>query len=196
MRELLLAREEVHWLVCLFTQAQITIFLLFAYIKVSTFQEYQNMSQSTKKQGTSIVLFPLWVFIFCLCLNGCTVLNINSFHFGKLGKKEQGQAVKYEICSGKNMPERLQKIIEERKKKPGTFAYKNSKYTYLVVCYGEKSYSGYSVRVEQCWKDKEQLYLETQLIGPAAGEEVVETLTYPFLVVRCGRTELLCRIES
>ena len=67
------------------------------------------MSQSTKKQGTSIVLFPLWVFIFCLCLNGCTVLNINSFHFGKLGKKEQGQAVKYEICSGKNMPERLQK---------------------------------------------------------------------------------------
>ena len=84
----------------------------------------------------------------------------------------------------------------ERKKKPGTFAYKNSKYTYLVVCYGEKSYSGYSVRVEQCWKDKEQLYLETQLIGPAAGEEVVETLTYPFLVVRCGRTELLCRIES
>ncbi len=96
MRELLLAREEVHWLVCLFTQPQITIFLLFAYIKVSTFQEYQNMSQSTKKQGTSIVLFPLWVFIFCLCLNGCTVLNINSFHFGKLGKKEQGQAVKYE----------------------------------------------------------------------------------------------------
>ena len=85
------------------------------------------------------------MFIFCLCLNGCTVLNINSFHFGKLGKKEQGQAVKYEICSGKNMPERLQKIIEERKKKPGTFAYKNSKYTYLVVCYGEKSYSGYSV---------------------------------------------------
>ena len=70
MRELLLAREEVHWLVCLFTQPQITIFLLFAYIKVSTFQEYQNMSQSTKKQGTSIVLFPLWVFIFCLCLNG------------------------------------------------------------------------------------------------------------------------------
>ena len=132
--------------------------LLFSFclhiFKVSTFQEYQNMSQSTKKQGTSIVLFPLWVFIFCLCLNGCTVLNINSFHFGKLGKKEQGQAVKYEICSGKNMPERLQKIIEERKKKPGTFAYKNSKYTYLVVCYGEKSYSGYSVRVEQCWKDK------------------------------------------
>ena len=87
------------------------------------------------------------------------------------------------------MPERLQKIIEERKKKPGTFAYKNSKYTYLVVCYGEKSYSGYSVRVEQCWKDKEQLYLETQLIGPAAGEAVNEVETYPVIVLKMERRE-------
>ena len=88
------------------------------------------------------------------------------------------------------------RLLKREKRNREHLAYKNSKYTYLVVCYGEKSYSGYSVRVEQCWKDKEQLYLETQLIGPAAGEEVVETLTYPFLVVRCGRTELLCRIES
>lgn len=135
--------------------------------------------------------------IVCIFLNGCTAaLNIDGFHFGKLGGRKRGQTVKYEICAEKNIPERLQKILEERKKKPGTFAYKNSRYTYLVVCYGEKSYSGYSIRVEECWKDKEQLYLETQLIGPAAGEEVVETLTYPFLVIRCDRTELLCRIQS
>ena len=88
------------------------------------------------------------------------------------------------------MPHRLQKIIEDRKNRPGTFAYKNSKYTYLVVCYGEKPYSGYSIRIEECWKDKEQLYLKTQLIGPSAGEEIIETRTCPFLVVRCERTEI------
>ena len=154
------------------------------------------MPQRLKNKPHRTVLFFTYIILLCLFLNACTALNIDGFHFGKLGKRQQGQTVKYEICTEKNMPERLQKILEERKKKPGTFAYKNSRYTYLVVCYGEKSYSGYSVRVEQCWKDKEQLYLETQLIGPAAGEEVVETLTYPFLVVRCGRTELLCRIES
>ena len=92
------------------------------------------------------------------------------------------------------MPHRLQKIIEDRKI-PGTFfAYKNSKYD--PVCYGEKPYSGYSIRIEECWKDKEQLYLKTQLIGPSAGEEIIETRTCPFLVVRCERTEQLCRIES
>ena len=76
------------------------------------------------------------------------------------------------------------------------FPHKNSKYTYLVVCYGEKPYSGYSIRIEECWKDKEQLYLKTQLIGPSSGEEIIETRTCPFLVVRCERTEQLCRIES
>ena len=116
MRELLLAREEVHWLVCLFTQPQITIFLLFAYIKVSTFQEYQNMSQSTKKQGTSIVLFPLWVFIFCLCLNGCTGLNINRFHLGKRATNPPGQPVTFQICRGNNIPPRLHTIIEATKR--------------------------------------------------------------------------------
>lgn len=154
------------------------------------------MPQHLKNKPHRAALFFTYIIILCLSLNACTALNLDGFHFGKLGKKQQGQTVKYEICTEKNIPERLQKILEERKKKPGTFAYKNSRYTYLVVCYGEKPYSGYSVRVEQCWEDKEQLYLETQLIGPAAGEEVVETLTYPFLVVRCGRTELLCRIES
>ena len=143
---------------------------------------------------TAVSLFLM--FTVCICINGCTAtVNIDGFQLGKLGERKKRQEVKYEICAEKNMPERLQKILEEREKKPGTFAYKNSRYTYLVVCYGEKSYSGYSIQVEECWKDKEQLYLETQLIGPKAGEEVVETLTYPFLVVRCERTELLCRIQ-
>ena len=151
------------------------------------------------QQTLTLVRLSLFMVTVCLCITliGCTnTFHIDGFHLAKLGKREQGQAVNYEICAEKNIPERLQKILEERKKQPGTFAYKNSKYTYLVVCDGEKPYSGYSVRVEQCWKDKEQLYLQTQLIGPAAGEEVIEAITYPFLVVRCARTERLCRIES
>lgn len=156
------------------------------------------MSQGEKIEKHHITIpatVILLIFLVCMYLTGCTNINIASFHFGRLGKKEQGQAVKYEICTEKNLPEHLQNLLEKRKKNPGTFAYKNSRYTYLVVCYGEKPYSGYSVQVEECWKDGEQLYLETQLIGPAAGEEIIETLTYPFLVVRCERTELLCRIE-
>ncbi len=158
---------------------------------------YRDVERKIHQIARKIAGILFLMCVVCICINGCTgALSIDGFHFGKLGGRKKGQEVKYEICAEKNIPERLQKILEERKKKPGTFAYKNSRYTYLVVCYGEKSYSGYSIRVEECWKDKEQLYLETQLIGPEAGEEVVETLTYPFLVIRCRRTELLCRIQS
>lgn len=157
---------------------------------------YQNIHHRIYRVIFRIMLLPL-IFLTCFYATCCSnFLNINHFHLTKLGKTKARQEVHYEICAQKNMPERLQKLLEQKKKNPGTFAYKNARYTYLVVCYGEKPYSGYSIRVEQCWKDKEQLYLETQLIGPAAGEEVIETMTCPFLVVRCERTELLCRIES
>ena len=165
--------------------------------KSNSTKSESTKNKNTKNQKIIRKIFLLCLFVSCICTVGCAShLNIDGFHLDKLGKKEQGQQVKYEVCTGKTIPERLQKILEERKKKPGTFAYKNSKYTYLVVCYGEKTYSGYSICVEECWKDEEQLYLKTQLIGPSADEEVVETLTYPFLVIRCGRTDLLCRIES
>ena len=129
----------------------ITIFVSAAYIKISAFEEYLKMHQDIqyKIYQTAVLLFLM--FIVCICINGCTAtVNIDGFHLGKLGERKKGQEVKYEICTEKNMPERLQKILEERKKKPGTFAYKNSRYTYLVVCYGEKQYSGYSIRVEEC----------------------------------------------
>lgn len=155
------------------------------------------MVQSARKQIYRIVRYFIWTIIVIIYITACTpTFPVNEFRISKLGNKNNNQEVKYEICTEKNTPKRLQSLLEKRKKYPGTFAYKNSKYTYLIVCYGEKPYSGYSIRVEECWKDKEQLYLKTQLIGPAAGEEVIETLTWPFLVVRCGRTEHLCRIES
>ena len=81
------------------------------------------------------------------------------------------------------------------KEKPGTFTWKNSMYTYLVVCYGRQKYSGYSIRVEECTMRKESLYLRTQLIGPSAGEPVTETETFPWIVVRCDQTEAICIIE-
>lgn len=133
------------------------------------------------------VLFFMCVGLLCGCVSG--------FHF-EWNKEEALQKESYTICEESSQPKRLKELLKERKKKPGSFAYKNSQYTYLVVCYGPKDYSGYSVRVEECAKNSQMLYLRTQLLGPSASEDVVETQTFPYIVVRCARTELLCRIES
>lgn len=101
----------------------------------------------------------------------------------------------YEICVKEQLPGELQKTIEEKKKKACTFSFHDSKYTYLIVCYGEKKYAGYSIRVEECSKGNQVLYMRTQLIGPSAGEPIAERKNWPYLVVRCKRTDSLCLIE-
>lgn len=106
------------------------------------------------------------------------------------------EKVEYVICKESNLPEQLQELMKEKKKKSCTFTFSNSMYTYLVVCYGSRPYSGYSVRIEECSRTPEALYLRTQLIGPSAREPVVETETFPCLVLRCEKVDILCIIDS
>lgn len=132
------------------------------------------------------VIFGI-VAMLCLSLWGCVKkLDLN-------GKKEE---IEYAICKDSNLPEQLQELLEERKKKPGTFTYRNSTYLYLVVCYGKKEYSGFSVKIEECWKSEEILFLRTQLMGPAVGEKIIETETFPYIVVRCRQMDVFCMIDS
>lgn len=125
--------------------------------------------------------------IFCVSIcYGC----------GKNLAGEEKEKVEYTICKDSSLPTQLKETLEQMKKRSGTFTYKNSMYTYLVVCYGSQSYSGYSIQIEECSKSKDALYLKTQLIGPSGSEPIMETETFPYIVIRCERTELLCIIEA
>ena len=114
-------------------------------------------------------------------------------HLQMNGPKEK---VEYDICKDSNLPAQLQTLLEEKKQEVCTFVYRNSMYIYLVVCYGRKEYSGCSVKIEECWKSEDTLFLRTQLMGPAAGEEVARTPTCPYLVVRCRQMDVFCVIEA
>ena len=93
--------------------------------------------------------------VLCLAAWGCVrTLNLN-------GQKKN---VEYVICKDSNLPDQLKTLLEEKKKNPGTFTYRNSRYIYLVVCYGKRAYSGYSVKIEECWRSEETLFLRTQLM--------------------------------
>lgn len=111
-------------------------------------------------------------------------------------RKDRGQRVDYVLCQSGHMPGELEKMIEENKEEGGAFAYKNSMYTYLVVCYGMRESSGYSIRVEECRRTDGVLFLRTQLMGPEEGELAAKEKTFPYIVVRCKRTEDFCMIET
>lgn len=111
-------------------------------------------------------------------------------------KETSGQNVEYELCQTGHMPKELEIMIEEKKKEGCAFSYKNSMYTYMVVCYGLRESSGYSIRVEECSRANGILFLRTQLIGPEEGELAAKKNTWPYIVVRCRRTEDICMIET
>ncbi|MCI6858694.1 MAG: protease complex subunit PrcB family protein [Eubacterium sp.] len=161
-------------------------------VKKNPVRKGKGKMEKSKRMGIRVLIILLGTSVGIL--TGCA--KKSEKFFLHIHQEEQGKKEPFMICRKENQPERLQKLIKDRKKLPCTFCYKNSRYTYLVVCYGEKSYSGYSIRVEECRKTSQQLYLKTSLIGPSQKKEVVEVRTYPYIVVRCLRTELLCKIDS
>ena len=62
-------------------------------------------------------------------------------------------------------------------------------YTYVVAGYGTRETSGYSIKVNDVYTGDNALYIDLNLIGPAAGEAVNEVETYPVIVLKMERRE-------
>lgn len=108
----------------------------------------------------------------------------------------KGKEVNYEICKKGHIPENLNVFIQSAKKNPCCFTLKDSENLYIVVCYGEKKYSGYSIQVKQFTREKGVLRVKTNLKGPSNMEPAVKEKNWPFIVLKCKRTDSLCIIES
>ena len=67
--------------------------------------------------------------------------------------------------------------------------YTTKDYTYVVAGYGTRETSGYSIKVNNVYTGDNALYIDLNLIGPAAGEAVNEVETYPVIVLKMERRE-------
>ena len=142
-----------------------------------------------RRPGTAVVLRAAVVLFLLagMALLAACVHDLNT--------EEKSEKAEYVICDENHLPEQLQALLAENKKKPATFTYSSTMYLYLVVCYGAKEYGGYSVRVEEMRRSGDTIYLRTQLQGPSSSEPVVRTETYPWIVLRCARTDAFCVID-
>ncbi len=153
-----------------------------------------KITAKTKKKRTGKTGMMIMWFLAIGLLGG--IFFLVCVERKELSNQKDRENVEYVICEDSHLPEQLKKLLKEKEKKPGTFTYRNSLYLYLVVCYGEKPYSGYSIKVEDCHRTKDVLYLRTQLLGPAKGESITKTPTCPRLVLRCRKIKALCIIDS
>ncbi len=99
-------------------------------------------------------------------------------HTEKLGDLE------YTVLSPDEFPQELAETIEEKKQKVFRVTYTDNGYLYICVGYGEQETGGYSISVDEIYETANGIYLDTTLIGPQAGEDISQTPSYPYLVIK------------
>ena len=124
----------------------------------------------------------LLFLLFCLgqivVLTGC-----------RTEKKEEGKKdLEFQIVSGKEIPEEMQRQIEAQKEEPFWITYGDQESLYAGRGYGRKETSGCSVCVDTCCEGGELIYIHTSLIGPdqdaEESEDRSEPSDTPYVVVK------------
>lgn len=89
----------------------------------------------------------------------------------------------YTVVEYEELPRELQELIEERKEEPFKLSFGEEGYLYIARGYGKQAGGGYSITVANAYETKEEIYFETNLMGPTdTGEPKGET--YPYIVIK------------
>ena len=134
------------------------------------------------KKIISLLLLPI---LMC-SISGCD-LGI------KLGDTYKGAGEKvrdldYTILSEERIPKELLPLMEERQEEAFEMTYSDKEFLYICIGYGRQEYSGHSIVVNNLFLGEKGILIDTSLIGPEAGKEKINTVQYPYIVVK---TELM-----
>lgn len=141
---------------------------------------YDNRENICVGQGMGRRVFILILTGILLGLTGCSVEKLDT---------EKKKNLDFTVVDADEIPQELAGEIEAEKKTPMKLTYTDKGYLYIVEGYGSQESSGYSVKVSQVYETENALYLETELIGPAHGEEVVNKETCPYVAVKLEYNE-------
>ena len=97
---------------------------------------------------------------------------------------EKIRDIEFTVVEQEHIAEELKEMIAEKETIPMKLTYADKGELYIVEGYGEQNYSGYSIEVSECFETENAIYLHTNLIGPTKEEKVVETKTYPYIVIK------------
>ena len=121
-----------------------------------------------------IMLAVIGASILCL-FSGCSVEKMST---------EKIRDIEFTVLDEEQIPEELEKRMSETREKSFKYTYADRGALYIAVGYGARDTSGYSIEVKELYETKNAIYIHTNLIGPANEEKIVESTTYPYIVVK------------
>lgn len=116
-------------------------------------------------------------------LSICILLTLSACAAEKIGT-EKIRDIDFTVIKEEDIPEELQTMIKETEKQVFKLTYADQGALYIAEGYGEQPTSGYSIQVKDCFETKNAIYVHTNLMGPSKEEKIVETKTYPYIVIK------------
>lgn len=119
------------------------------------------------------------IFVLCLCMAGilcaCSVEKMNT---------EKIRDIEFTVLEEDDIPKEMLETIQTKKADTFKITYADKGCLYIAEGYGERGTTGYSIEVKSCYETENAVYIHTNLIGPSKQEEILETKTYPYIVVK------------
>ncbi len=115
-----------------------------------------------------------------LCLSGCG---------GETTEEDKLKDIEFTVVGEDQQPDSLKEIIAEKSAEPFQISYTLGEELYIAVGYGEQPSGGYSISVNAFFETEEALVFDTTLIGPGKAENVTNTPTRPYIVVKTENIE-------
>lgn len=122
-----------------------------------------------------ILTYTITCVILMMAVLGCSMEDT---------QEDRLKDIDFTVVGEEQQPEALRDIIAEKSAEPFQISYTLGTEMYIAIGYGEQSGGGYSISVNEFYETEESVIIDTTLIGPGKAENVTNTLTRPYIVVK------------
>ncbi|MFG6370001.1 MAG: protease complex subunit PrcB family protein [Lachnospiraceae bacterium] len=103
---------------------------------------------------------------------------------GESTEEDKLKDIEFTVIGEDQQPDSLKEIVAEKSAQPFQISYTLGEELYIAVGYGEQPSGGYSISVNAFYETEESLVIDTTLIGPGKAENVTNTPTRPYVVIK------------
>lgn len=121
------------------------------------------------------ILYAVIITTLALAFTGCEM------------KEETGDKLRdldFTVVGENEQPDALKSIIAEKSGSAFQISYTIGEELYIAVGYGEQPSGGYSITVNEFYETPDSIFVDTTLIGPNSAQNVTDTPTTPYIVIK------------
>ncbi|MBQ3546225.1 MAG: protease complex subunit PrcB family protein [Lachnospiraceae bacterium] len=133
-----------------------------------------------KRFGMEFVMKKNIINILFIVMFGCLLCSCEDL---EKEEKKLGE-LEFEILTDEDLPTEVENIIFDRQKSEFMTTYTDKDDLYIIIGYGKQATGGYSIRVDELYETKNNIYIGTTFLGPERNEKVTQAESYPHIVVK------------